>query len=183
MMTNRRRSGPSDRAMLRRASRRFTRRWAVMCVVACLLTVGVLALDVVEPGGMLPIGFSVGTARAQSGLLVSNHVLTTRVIRAADGSFFVHDVLVGFQRGTVTFQTLTQVILPRGNHRVSMALVDPTGSELERINFSTIRADGDNWTQSLEGTWRNIRFQRSGIHELVLYWEGRPVARFHLVVT
>lgn len=123
------------------------------------------------------------TVHAQSSLLVSNHVLTTRVVRTADGGFFVQDILVGFERGTVSFQTLTQVILPRGNHQLSMALVDPTGTELERINFATVRANGDNWTQSLEGTWRNIRFQRAGVHELILYWQGRAVARFHLVVT
>ena len=127
--------------------------------------------------------FGSSVARAQSSLLVSNHVLTTRVVRAADGGFFVQDILVGFQRGTASFQTLTQVILPRGNHQLSMALVDPAGNGLERSSFATVRADRDNWTQSLEGTWRNVRFERAGVHQLVLYWQGRAVARFHFVVT
>ena len=54
--------------------------------------------------------------------------------------------------------------------------------ELERISFGTVRADADNDTLSLEGTWRNIRFEQAGVHDLVLYWQGRAVARFHLVV-
>lgn len=131
---------------------------------------------------LFPLGPS-HTALAQTELRVSNHVFTSRVIRSADDAFFVQDVLVGFERGTANFQTLTQVVLPPGNHRISLALVDPRGTELSRVNFPAIRAEGANWTQSLEGTWRNIRFQTSGLHELVLYWENRAVARFALIVT
>ncbi len=121
-------------------------------------------------------------AQSRDDLRVTNHVFTTRVIRSADDSFFVQDVLIGFEQGTASFQTLTQVVLPRGSHRISLALVDPRGAELSRINFPTIRAESDDWTQSLEGTWRNIRFNQSGVHQLVVYFEGRAVARFHLVV-
>lgn len=158
----------------------MARKSVVMATLTMLSTIGLL-LGALAP---TPAGvFAPEAAYAQSSLLVSNHVLTTRVVRTADGGFFVQDILVGFQRGTVSFQTLTQVILPRGSHQLSMALVDPAGVELERINFATVRADRDNWTQSLEGTWRNVRFQRTGVHELILYWQGRAVARFHLVVT
>ena len=122
------------------------------------------------------------TAHAQTGLQVSNHVFTSRVIRGADGSFYVQDVLVGFERGTASFQTLTQVILPRGTHRIALALVDPRGNELSRVNFEPIEARSDNWTQSLEGTWRNIRFNLSGLHQLVVYSGNQPAARFYLVV-
>lgn len=122
------------------------------------------------------------TAHAQTGLQVSNHVFTSRVIRSADDTFFVQDVLVGFERGTASFQTLTQVVLPRGNHRIALALVDPRGNELSRVTFPTIQARSDNWTQSLEGTWRSIRFDQSGVHAMVVYLENRAVARFHLVV-
>lgn len=149
--------------------------------VAVWVAVGVFALGAVAAAPFVP-GISSTVAHAQRGLLVSNHVLTTRLVRTADDGFFVQNTLVDFQRGTVTFQTLTQIIVPRGRHRVAMALVDPIGNELERIHFSTIRAKDDNWTHSLEGTWRSIRFQRVGVHELILYWEGRPVTRFHLVV-
>lgn len=121
-------------------------------------------------------------AQARGELRVTNHVFTTRVIRSADDSFFVQDVLVGFERGTASFQTLTQVVLPRGTHRIALALFDPRGRELSRINFPAIQAESDDWTQSLEGTWRDIRFNQSGVHELVVYFEGRTVARFHLVV-
>ena len=132
--------------------------------------------------GMLHVT-TLESAHAQAGLLVSNHVFTTRVIRSADDTFFVQDVLVGFERGTASFQTLTQVVLPRGNHRISLAIVDPGGSELSRITFPVIEARSDNWTQSLEGTWRNIRFTRSGIHQLVVYLDNVAAARFYLVVT
>lgn len=147
-------------------------------VTAALLLAGLLLSASAPSGGSV----FAPAASAQSGLLVSNHVLTTRVVRTADGGFFVQDILIGFQRGTASFQTLTQVILPRGSHQLSMALFDPAGRELERISFGTVRADADNDTLSLEGTWRNIRFEQAGVHELVLYWQGRAVARFHLVV-
>lgn len=144
---------------------------AALVIVACAVAIGALSLPHSAP-----------IAHAQTGLQVSNHVFTTRVIRSADDTFFVQDVLVGFERGTASFQTLTQVVLPRGSHRISLALVDPSGGELSRINFPSIQARSDDWTQSLEGTWRNIRFERSGLHAMVVYLENRAVARFHLVV-
>src|SRR5690606_41600253 len=97
----------------------------------------------------------------------------------APSSLSLHDAL---PICTASFQPLTQVILPRGSHQLSMALFDPAGRELERISFGTVRADADNDTLSLEGTWRNIRFEQAGVLELELYWQRRAAARFHLVV-
>lgn len=159
----------------------FVKRSSAVAAVAALLILIGLWLNLLTPPSPNPL--APRSARAQASLLVSNHVLTTRVVRTADGGFIAQDVLVGFERGTVSFQTLTQVILPRGSHQLAMALVDPAGNELERIRFATVRADDDNWTQTLEGTWRNIRLQRAGVHELVLYWQDRAVARFYFVVT
>lgn len=121
-------------------------------------------------------------AWAQGNIQVTNHIFTNRVIRTADGGFVVQDVLVGFERGTASFQTLTQLILPKGTHNIALALFDPSGKELDRISFSPITAESDGWTQSLEGTWRGISFQTSGTHEMILYVQDRAIARFVLTV-
>lgn len=173
----------STRAFIRSlvaSCKRLARRSVVAAAAALLLVAGGWLLEALTPLATGPL--AAPAVHAQASLLVSNHVLTTRVVRTADGGFIAQDVLVGFERGTVSFQTLTQVILPRGSHQLAMALLDPAGNELERISFTTVRAEEDNWTQTLEGTWRNIRFQRPGVHELILYWQGRPAARFYFVV-
>jgi len=119
---------------------------------------------------------------ARGGLQVANHIFTTSVTRAEDGSFSAADVLVGFERGTASFQTLTQVVLPRGNHRISLAIIDPGGSELSRVNFPAIEASTDDWTQTLVGTWRNIRFAQAGRYAMILYLGNQEAARFQFVV-
>lgn len=124
------------------------------------------------------------SARAQSSeVRITNHVFAERIIQTADGGYIAQDVLVGFERGTHTFETLTQIVLPRGNHNIEIALTEPNGAELERIRFGTVQANQDDWTQSLRGTWRNIRFRNSGLHELIVYRAGRAIARFSVVVT
>lgn len=124
-----------------------------------------------------------GFAQGAGDVRITNHVFAERVIQTADGGYIAQDIVVGFERGTHTFETLTQIVLPRGNHSLELALTDPRGTELERIRFGTLQANRDDWTQSLRGTWRNIRFRDSGMHELIVYRAGRIVARFSLVVT
>lgn len=122
-------------------------------------------------------------AQAANDVRVTNHLFAERVIQTADGGYIAQDVIVGFERGTHTFETLTQLVLSKGDHNIEMALVDPKGTELERIKFGTLKAGRDGWTQSLRGTWRNIRFQSDGMHELIVYRAGKVVARFSLTVT
>lgn len=145
-----------------------------------LLLLAALALAVA-----LPLALPAASVLAQGAgdVRITNHVFAERVIQTADGGYIAQDIVVGFERGSHTFETLTQVVLPRGNHSMELALVDPQGAELERIRFGTLQASRDDWTQSLRGTWRNIRFRNGGVHELIVYRAGRVVARFSLVVT
>lgn len=122
-------------------------------------------------------------AQQASDVRVTNHLFAERVIQTAEGGYIAQDVIVGFERGTHTFDTLTQIVLPKGNHQIEMALVDPKGVQLDRLKFGTLQANEDGWTQSLRGSWRNVRFESAGIHELIVYRAGKVVARFFLTVT
>lgn len=113
---------------------------------------------------------------------VTNHLFAERVIQTADGGFVVQEVIVGFERGRHSFETLTQIVLPTGEHSIEMAITDPEGKQLERIRFGVLEAPRDGWTMSLRGQWRNIQFETSGMHVLLVYRNGRTVARFFLTV-
>lgn len=125
-----------------------------------------------------------GDAFAQNAedVRVTNHLFAERVIQTADGGYVVQEVIVGFERGRHSFETLTQVVLPRGDHNIEMAIADPEGKELERIKFGVLRAERDGWTMSLRGQWRDMQFHTGGMHVLVVYRNGQAVARFFLTV-
>lgn len=133
---------------------------------------------------VLAVLFLAGATFAQNAddVRVTNHLFAERVIQTADGGFVVQEVIVGFERGMHSFETLTQIVLPQGRHTVEMAIADPKGKELERIKFGALQAERDGWTMSLRGQWRDIQFRESGMHVLVVYRNSQAVARFFLTV-
>lgn len=133
---------------------------------------------------LLSMTFIATTTNAQTtdDMRVTNHLFAERVIETRDGGYIAQDVIVGFERGTHTFETLTQIVLSEGDHTIEMAIVDGKGAELERLKFGTLRASRDGWTQSLRGTWRNVRFAIGGVHELLVYRNKQAVTKFFLTV-
>lgn len=114
---------------------------------------------------------------------IVNHVFATRVIRDQDGGFYAQELIIGFQPGSASFHTLTQVVLSAGTHEFSMKLFDPRGNEIKSMQMQPVHAQRNNWVEALWVEWSDIRFSQSGKHRLTIYQNEQSVANFYLVVS
>ncbi len=114
---------------------------------------------------------------------IVNHVFTTRVIRDQGGGFFAQELIIGFQPGTASFHTLTQVIVDQGTHEFSMKLFDPRGNEIKSMQMRPVQAQRDNWVEALWVEWSDVRFNQTGKYRLTIYHNAQPIANFYLIVS
>lgn len=120
---------------------------------------------------------------SSGGLNVINHVFTSHVIQGEDGSLSPGDLLIGFERGTASFHTITQIVLKAGTYNIRMELKDPSGKVIAAQTLPPIQAQHDEWSQALWVQWPNIPFHQTGRYELAVILGNQVVARFHLTVS
>lgn len=126
---------------------------------------------------------SIVTEVAAAKFDVINHVFTSRVVQGKDGDLYVQDTLIGFQQGTASFHTVTQVVLEAGTYNIKMELKDPTGAMVSTKTLPAVKAQHANWSEALWVEWPNVRFNRTGRHELSIVLDGKVMARFYLLVS
>jgi hypothetical protein len=112
-----------------------------------------------------------------------NHLITTKAIQGKEGGFYPQDLLIGFQKGTVSFHTLTQVILDKGDHQFTMSILSPDKLVIVTKKLPVVKAQHDNWAETLWVVWNNVKFTQSGKHEFVLYLNNKAVARYYFIVS
>lgn len=133
----------------------------------------------------LAIAFALPTTAetASAKFDVINHVFTSRVIQGKDGDLYVQDTLIGFEQGTASFHTVTQVVLEAGTYNIKMELKDPSGTTVSTKTLPAVKAQHSNWSEALWVEWPNVRFNRSGRYELNIILDGTVMARFYLLIS
>lgn len=132
---------------------------------------------------MLIVVLPVTSQAADSSFDVINHVFTSRVVQGRDGGFYPQDTLIGFERGTASFHTITQVVLEAGTYNITFELKDPTGSRVTSKKLPAVKAQHDDWSEALWVEWPNVQLSRAGRYELSIVLDGRVMAKFHLLVS
>lgn len=113
---------------------------------------------------------------------VINHVFTSRVIEEADGSLNPQDALIGFQRGTASFHTLTYVLLDEGTYNITLSLSAPNQNVIASKTLPPVRSGHAQWVEALWVEWPNVRLSEPGEHKLVILVNGTVAKTFYLMV-
>lgn len=114
---------------------------------------------------------------------VINHVFATRVVQGQDGGFYPQDTIIGFEQGTASFHTITQVVLASGQYNITLELLDPGGKEVMKKTLPTVHAQHDDWAEALWVEWRNVSFQQTGRYVLRMRVNNETVATFYLLIS
>lgn len=115
-------------------------------------------------------------------LQVINHVFSTDVVANPDGSLVPKDTIVGFQRGTASFHTITHVVLGKGTHTVTVSLIDPKGQTIASRRLPNVVSKESQWIEAVWVKWTGIPFTESGQHRFIIRVDDEKDATFLFMV-